>query len=298
MPSLHPSADGFQITVPVGESPFLRDRIEPIVIEAGGHEVVPGLFSLGDGGKVKFHDTPKVGVMGVSGAALAALRAAGLFLPLLGAISECPHRVTKLDIALDIPAEAGPRVRRLYRQASAGKLQFTRKRLPGLHCRRIESVGIADGKPTGTVYVGKRTSSIWARVYDKRDELLSRAIKQHGSHPDVIELNDPGPLTRYELVCGRKIGMTLRDVADPTALFWHFGSDLLKRPAGVPAWEPHSMGYELPRHEPDPMRQLRFLLESSPDVKRVLRLVHAIGGPEPSEGLKQLRGFLIHRIAA
>lgn len=299
MQSLHPFADFLKLTVPVGEAPFLRDRLEAIILEAGGHEATPGLFRLGEGGTVKFRESGKVGSVGVSGAALSALRGAGLYLPFLSAVSECPHRVTQIDVAVDVPVDAGPVVKRLYRKAVAGGLQLTRKSLASKHVKRIARVGFADGRETGTVYLGSRTSAVCARVYDKRNEVLDKAVKAHGSHPDVLRLNDPGPLTRYEVTCGRKVGMTLRDAAEPAALFWHYAGALLKAPAGVPAWEPHSEGYELPKHEPDPVRQLRLLLEVSPDVRRVLRLVHAIGGPDPEEGLKRLRGVLVHqRLAA
>src|SRR5450830_1701966 len=50
---------------------------------------------------------------------------------------------------------------------------------------------------------------IWARVYDKREERVSRGFA------------DPGPLVRVELVVSG-VGATLRDVSDPSALFYHY----------------------------------------------------------------------------
>jgi hypothetical protein len=293
MAILQPFADYLKLTVPVGEAPFLRDRLESIIIESGGHELRPGLFRVGERGTVKFGDWGKVGTVGVSGDALAALRGAKLFLPFLSAIAECPHRITQVDLAVDVVQDAAPIVAKLYRQGVAGEVQLTRKGLKGSQVKRIGRAGLADGKETGTVYLGSRKSAVCARVYDKRDEVLCRAVEQHGTHPSVIELNDPGPLTRYEVTIGRKVGATLRDVVEPAPLFWKYASGLLRAPAGVPEWESHAIGFELPKHEPNPAFQLELLLESSPDVRRVARLAGVLHGVDAAEVLRALRGYLL-----
>jgi hypothetical protein len=299
MASLEPFCDFLKLSVPLGELPFLRDRLEPLVVEAGGHARTPDLFDLGELGTVKFGTWGKVGTVGVSGDALGALRRAELFLRFLSAVAECPHRVTGVDLAVDV-AEDGPVVVAGWRERGlAGGVQLTRKVLRRDQVNWRFGPGVVDGRETGTVYLGNRKMDVWAKVYDKRNELLKRAVDRHGRHPSVVELNDPGPLTRYEVTCGRHVGATLRDVVEPAALFWKFASSLLERPEGVPEWESQAMGFELPRWEPDPVRQLRLLLESSADVKRVLKLVHQLGGPAPDEGLARLRGYLLHgRMAA
>jgi len=216
-----------------------------------------------------------------------------LFLPFLSAIGECPHRITQADLALDVVQDAGRVVASFYRKGVAGKVRLTQKWLKGAQVKRIGRAGLADGKETGTVYLGSRTSDVCARVYDKRDEVLCRAVQAHGSHQSVIDLNDPGPLTRYEVTVGRKVGASLRDVAEPAPLFWKYASGLLRRPAGVPEWKAQAEGFALAPYEPNPSRQLRLLLESSPDVKRVSRLAAGLHGIEAGEVLSALRSYLL-----
>ena len=46
------------------------------------------------------------------------------------------------------------------------------------------------------------------------------------------------------------VGVTLRDAAEPAAVFWHHvARSVLRVPAGAPAWEPMAVGFELPRPE-------------------------------------------------
>lgn len=294
MGSIAAFCDFLKVSVPLGDAGLLRPTLEDIVIQAGGSEDRPGVFSLGKRGKVLFGERGKVGIVSVSGDSLAQLRAHKLFLPLLSAISEWPHRVTRVDLALDVPADAPEVLQRLYQQARKGRVQLTRKKLAQDKITQVRRQGYIDGRETGTVYLGGRTADVCARVYDKRNELLDRAVSEHGSHPAVIAANDPGPLTRYEVTCGRHVGVTLRDVAEPTALFWNFASGLLERPEGIPEWQPHAEGFEVARYEPNPAQQLHLLLESSPDIKRAVRLSETLGhGPREVLSVK-LVGFLLH----
>ena len=65
--------------------------------------------------------------------------------------------------------------------ALSGSLSLTRKSLQPSHCRYLGGIDV-DGHETGTVYLGKRQNAdVWAKVYDKRHERLSRGFADPGS---------------------------------------------------------------------------------------------------------------------
>ena len=74
--------------------------------------------------------------------------------------------------------------------------------------------------------LGHRTAArMTARVYDKSFE----ALKNRG---EVYPL----PVTRYEVTARKDSGVTLRDAAEPAAIFWHIASPALipSKPKGIP----------------------------------------------------------------
>lgn len=279
-----PFCDYINATVPADRYETCRTDLLELVSAAGGRDAREGLVFLGDG-SFKYGVRYQVGFFSLSGRAIAALRSApypfwGEYLSVLG---EGSHRVTRLDVALDDTEDAPPIVDRFYRRARGGQFQLTRKRIPASEVRREMAIAVVDGRDTGTVYLGARTRDVFARVYDKRDELLCFAIRQHGvASPELIALNDPGPLVRYEITLGRKVGASLRDAYEPEAVFWHFAGDALaplhrRRPECGP-WIPREGGFSVPRSgAPDFSRQLRLLLETSHDVRRAVTLADRLG---------------------
>ena len=254
---------------------------------AGGHDEREGCLSLGDeAGKFTHGVRYNVGYYSLSGGALAQLRKSrgtfDFFGQWLAIISEHPHNVTRLDAAVDVAAEASTVVTRFYQRARRGRVALTRKSVRPDEVRRFFGPALVTGRESGTVYVGQRGKrDVTARVYDKREELLRRVVKQHGTlTPDLLALNDPGPLVRYELEFARKVGMTLRDAYEPAALFWHFARESVLPqlvPADVGSWAPHSLGFAVPRNQPLPAQQLRLLLDTSPDVQRAVTLADRCG---------------------
>ena len=276
-----PFADYFNVTFPSADFAEAEPRILEVVYAAGASCDFPGKLRVGKTGSVKHGTKFGVGWFGASGDALSVLRGAGLFREYLGAVAMSPHRVTTLHATLDV-AEDGPRaVHRIYRRALRGAVRLTRKAIPVAQVSRVQRSGHIDGRQTGTVYLGNRKRDVSGKVYDKRNQLLDVVASEHGAIADAIALNDPGPLTRYELQFGRHVGVTLRDVEDPSALFWHHAGSLLPRPSNLEAWVPYSEGFTMPdRSEVNYVRQLELLLENSVDIHRACRLADKISERE------------------
>lgn len=230
-----------------------------------------------------------VGVLTVSGAFLASLRRTWSGLPgepftrcyfdeLLSAIAQWPHRVTKLHATLDVVADGREVVTAVYDRACAGGVTLTRKTIPASQVSMVRRPALYGPGDTGTAYLGRRTRDVWLKVYDKRNELLDRREALEDGAPSLDGFFDPGPLTRFEVALGRKVGCTLRDVSDPASVFWHHVADVLPPPPGVAPWAPMGEGFSMPPPlERLPAEQLRLLLEHSADVARAVRLADKIG---------------------
>jgi hypothetical protein len=257
-----PFADWLQLTTPLGELPFLRDRVVELLEDVGASHEAEDLYRLGAGGSLQFGQYGLVGKLGVSGEACASLRTVGAWGELLAVCGEAPHRVTRLDATLDVLEDARPVVRRLARLGRQGKLRITRKALRPEHVTEYRG-SYPDGTISGTVYLGSRHADVRPVVYDKRLERVSK------------DFPDPGPCTRYEIRIRRGAGVTLRDAWDPTTVFWHFASPgLLQAPEGVSSWEPHAEGFDVPSREPfSPGERVVRLMQDSRDFQRLARIV-------------------------
>lgn len=167
----------------------------------------------------------RFGKISLSGGACEHLRASGAWLDALFELSSSPHKVTRLDAALDLRLDAADVIAQLTLRHPAGQVRLGRKALP---VKRILEVR-ADLRESGTYYVGHRSAArATARVYDKRLERLQRAGVDIGYE-----------LTRFEVTARKDYGATLRDAAEPASLFWHIASPALlpKVPEGVAVWE-------------------------------------------------------------
>lgn len=162
-----------------------------------------------------------------SGCVLALLRTTGLLKPYLALLGSVPHRVTRLDAAVDVGVDGPVVLRSLEARYPMDRVSLSRK---SLQVTRMYSARESDGQLTGTWYVGHRSSArVTARVYDKQAEILHRT-----------GLDSP-PLTRYELTFKKDLGCTLRDALMPASLFYQYASgSLLAPPAPVPEWVPNT----------------------------------------------------------
>lgn len=194
------------------------------VSSAGGALKDSGKYVFLQGGVIKHQTGRRWQRLSFSGGALSVLRHFGLFDELLLRISAHSHKITRLDAALDLALDAAPIVGKLWGVYKGGTL-----RLNAWNSIPVDvQLGTRfDGVITGTFYAGNyRTQKITARVYDKQHELR---VKRRA---------EIGPRVRYEITV-KTDGPTLRDVSDPTSLFWHYASpSLLKAPDNVLSWSP------------------------------------------------------------
>ena len=174
-------------------------------------------------------------VISASGQALQALRDHDLldaYLVLLG--SEEAHRVSRIDVSLDLQTPTAPILAKLRRRDRDKKKPFrlSRKACPVRFFMEHNEAGMY----TGTAYFGKRRNAkVMAVIYDKQHEQVGRG------NPD------PGPATRYELRVTASMNPTLRDASKPEAIFWHFmAPDILPKPDYlVPTWQGYGIGFAI-----------------------------------------------------
>lgn len=246
-------------------------------------ELMPILYNLGElhavrlaqsvlyrfaGSTGTFKETSKKGftIFGASGAFLGLLRANGSFDDYLSCFAGRPHRVTKMDVAHDVPVDARPVLSKLYAKCKAGKVALTRKTISPGQFHFFKGAHSLGGD-TGTLYLGNRTSEVHAKVYDKQSELLDKGIPCD----DFV--------TRYELSATSKVGITLKDVHSPESLFWHYMGKVLKAPANVAPWVKNTCeGFQLPpRAELDPMELLRKQVLDNPSLEALVKLADSGG---------------------
>ena len=107
----------------------------------------------------------------LSGSPAVALRDLGLWGEVLSILSSSPHKVTRLDAAIDLPTDAAPFIAHLRRKYPAGMVNLGRKALPVKVMLEVRP----DGLESGTYYIGHRTSARrTCRVYDKALEMLAK----------------------------------------------------------------------------------------------------------------------------
>lgn len=268
-----PFADYLNVTVPLDFVYPLTEELRPLLDVLGVSEAVEGVYSLPDKrGTVKVSKRGKVGIFSASGGFLTVLRDTGHFHHYLAALSSFPHRVSMLHATQDYVVASPPAVvQEVKRLGQAGELGLTRKRIEPDRVKAILALNI-DGQETGTVYLGHRANAdVWAKVYDKRHERLSRG------------LSDPGSIVRVEIAVQSDVGATLRDVADPASIFFNFASrSLAQVPDGVPDWLPYGEGY-VPSsgiYAASALHRLTAIMDTSLDVARLVRLARSEFGED------------------
>jgi hypothetical protein len=261
-----PFCDYLNCTTPKDHGDGLMESVRPVLDAAGCYAVSDTVYGFEGGGAVKHQLRGAVYMLSASGQVLELLRAMNLYQEYLRAVSEHPWRVSLLHATEDIPVHAPPVVQRLYHRATRGAVSLSRKAVQGRNVSWYKSCN-AEGEDTGTVYLGRRTSEVWAKVYDKRQERLDNAGL------------DIGPCLRVEVSVSGKQGVSLRDAWEPGPVFYHYASpSLVERPPGVPAWVPAGEGFELPPRVPLlPAVRLRRRFNASLDLDELLSLADQVG---------------------
>lgn len=270
-----PFVDFLNLSFPLSDFATVMQHVLEYVTLAGGCQVTDYACELAGGLTVTWGERGRVGWLRFSGRAVRAFEAAHVWVSMLSLIAEYEHRVTGMHVAVDRVEDGAKVVKRIARRGRNGSIRLTRKRVPSHDVKTIMGQAHYGPVTTGTVYLGRRTADVWAKVYDKREEILVRC---GATSADAVALNDSGPLTRYEISFGRHVGLSLQDVHDPRPVFWRHAVSVLAAPEGIPDWQPGGSGYVLPpRREVLPAQQLELLLEQSRDVRRMVKLADDIG---------------------
>jgi hypothetical protein len=268
-----PFADYLNVTTPYDNADAVRESLLPLLETLGAfEETQPGEFTFYElvmakgkltpitDGVFKLRRRSQVLVMSASGAVLRRMRDRGSYAEYLALLGSFPHRVSMLHATADYLVASPPDViAQVDAAASAGSLSLTRKRLLPKHCNAVLGTDI-DGRRTGTLYLGQRANAdVWAKVYDKRHERLSRGFA------------DPGSVVRVEVAAQSDVGATLRDALHPRDLFFHFaGRTLVEAPPDFSGWSAHGEGFVLgERRERTLFERMETLLENSRDVARI-----------------------------
>ena len=261
------TSDYLNLTVPRDSGDLVKHAVHPMLTALGGFERFNDLWDV-DHGTVKFSQRHAVSIMSLSGRALALIRANDLLSHFLHSVHPYNPRVSTLDMFVDCKVAGADVIPELYAKFKSAGVSLTRKRTTKI---KVLLKPNAQGRDTGTIYIGDRaTHEVSARVYDKQAE---RVENGHA---------DPGPLTRYEITARGAVDASLRDVFDPTSLFYHFADpELLPRPSSVPSWVRTPFERTLPELvEHLPYDRLKRLIEASPDVARMLSIGHEMPGGE------------------
>lgn len=280
-------ADFLNVTVPTEHADSVLAEILPLfsLLGLSGERFGKVLcHRTEEGGTFRFEDKDRFWMFGASGSALATLRAAELFPSYLGAFASVPHRVTRLDVAMDTGAPAHHVIKPLYDRAhSTDGIRLTRKRVRPSTAKWITSRD-PEGNDSGTLYLGGRTAEVRAKVYDKR-------LEQFEKRGTLL----PHFWTRYEVTVTGKAGASLRDAHSPTALFWHYMHDVMgcDRPSEVPEWIPCDGGYNLPaKVSLLPAELLMRRLERSAEVEQWVALADQLGPHGRAWLVKQFAGVV------
>jgi hypothetical protein len=208
--------------------------------------------------KTKFHSAS------ASGSALSYLRNIGAFEDYLSVLSEVPHKVTRLDVAVDVALDAPLMLRKLEKTYPDDRVSFTRK---ALKVTRLYSARDSDGQQSGSWYAGNYGKArLTAKVYDKQLE----AFEKRG---EILP-----PTTRIELTFAKDFGCSLRDAFMPASLFYTHSLPVLKANRNYDAWVPHGVGWAgTPPDTKLDWEIYKRRLDNSPEIASLVELAAKLG---------------------
>lgn len=282
--SIAPRSDVFcdymRFTTPQGEKDAVMRVLEPYFAQLGLVDDYKCMRSP-SGGTVTLKDHYQVTSYQFTGSIIEELRYHGLYLQLLAELSTLPsYRLTRCHLTLDVQYPGWLYVPWFYSQCRAGQMQLSRKSVASKDMIQYFSPSqFSPSHDTGTVYLGSRKAERRLRVYDKQQErYVNRSL--------TIT-----PTTRLEIELSDETGVTLRDLYEPTACFYHFiPSNAIRKPDDIPAWKPsESMGaYKLDRSEPpSPFKRATTLIDQIEPVLKSIRKLSMIE-PDKSEVFQEM----------
>lgn len=262
--------DWLDVTTPPDREYGLRVSLGRLICGAFGSKIHEDLYDLG-GGKIKIGIMYGVFRVSVSGACVRVLQTQGLWESFLAEIGEGPHRVTRLDAAVDIDHDGAASIAALQASYPRGEVRLSRRSIRVTELLSTRS----DGCKTGTWYAGHRSGAeITCRVYDKAHQLLE-------TRGEISP-----PRTRAELTVRK--GCTLRDAFEPERVFWHYMAPaIFERPSEAPEWSSGwAEGWTMEKIDILPAQRLKRLIERSPDLGAIIELSDSLGASGRSMALR------------
>lgn len=270
--------DWLDVTTPPDREHALLSCLGPLICAAGGSKLSDDLYDLG-GGKVKMGIMRRVFRVSLSGSCVRVLQVQGLWETFLAELGEGPHRVTRLDAAVDLDVDGAASIAALQAAYPLGYVALSQRRIQVKEMLCVRP----DGLKTGTWYAGHRSGAeVTCRVYDKAQEMLD---KRHEAIP---------PRTRAELTVRK--GCTLRDAFEPERVFWHYMAPaIFERPSGVPEWSSGwAEGWTMEKIDILPAQRLKGLIERSPELAAIIELADSLGSGGRSMAIRLIEQRVRH----
>lgn len=283
-----PFCDKFTVTVPYDSEGLVVSNLEQFSQVFFMERQHDSCYRSSSYGSVTWGRRGGVTWLTTSGKFLADLRAATLLDAYLCCFTShpdnplIPHRVSHIDATVDEYRYAPPVVQRALSLGYGGKVSFTRKPVKPTDVReflsQVQYNGTGD--KTGTAYLGGQKARVRGKIYDKTQEVY---IKSGQLIRDTA---------RHELSAKGDIGLSLRDVSQPSSLFWaYWPSSFLVTPPNVLPWVPGGEGYTVPRGSVLPGMKLKTRVECSLEVDALIRLALLSG----ASGIIQLTTLIERR---
>ena len=270
----YPFCDYLNVTMPSAELDTLKTSLEYILENAGLSSFDGGLTYQADenSGAFKIKISAAYFVLSASGSMLKHFRNLGLYDEYISVLSEHPHKITRLDATADFIVTYAPDViKSVKSSAMASKIHLSRKALdPKKDVKTFMGMN-ENGHETGTVYLGERTNSVSAKVYDKGHERKSRGYELT---PQTV---------RVEFTLKADTGVSLRDAHNPENVFYHYAArSLVTPPPHFTGWTPNETGFEIPKQQElfTPAGKILNIFKHSIDVGRAIRIAVKAYGDE------------------
>ena len=181
-------------------------------IDCGSFKDGSSTYFLGRG-VLKVSSSGRFHRASASGVFIAELRDRSLWRDYVNLLGSVAHKVTRLDVAVDVDVDAPLVLSALCSVYPDGSFSFGRK---SMRTKTFFERRETDNALTGTWYAGHRSAArLCGRVYDKQLELFT---KQGMLSP---------PLTRFELTFRKDFGASLWDVLSPTDIFYSHAGNLM-----------------------------------------------------------------------
>lgn len=264
-----PFCDKFTVTTPKDNEKLVVENFEAFSQSFFMERSNDSCFRSASNGSLTWGHRGGVTWYTTSGSFLADLRAASLlddYLCCFVSHADNPqieHRVTHIDATVDEYRYAPTALLAALDIGLQGGVRFTRK---GVSPHDVKSyMGLceydASGLLTGSLYFASSKARVRSKLYDKRQQMLQ--VKGVDIGRDTL---------RHELSVKGDVGLSLRDVSQPKALFYHFYPSVLMSKVYAPAWVPSDGGYTVDRREVLPAMRLKHRVQSSLEVDALLRL--------------------------